>query len=413
MKLILSHPTANANVRATAEGLLQADLLSEFYTSVASFPGTLFDRLGTISLFSEIRRRRFDPKLQPFTRVAPWREMGRILASKVGLTTLNRHESGYFSLDAVYQYIDRRVAADLIHASRRGVEAVYNYEDGSLISFLQAKKMGLKCYYDLPIGYWRAGLKFLNEERERVPEWASTLTTFEDSEEKLNRKDQELSLADVILVASTFTATTLLEYPGKLPPIEVVPYGFPPVNSNREYASSSGKRRIKILFVGSLSQRKGIADLFSVAEELKNYIELTVVGHKASENCKALNIALNRHKWIPSLPHAEILSMMREHDVLIFPSLFEGFGLVISEAMSQGTPVITTERTAGPDLISNNQNGWLIQAGERDELKASIEKILANPSLIKSAGEEALETARLRPWKIFGQDIANVIVKYS
>ena len=113
MKLILSHPTANANVRATAEGLLQADLLSEFYTSVASFPGTLLDRLGSISLFSEIRRRRFDPKLQPFTRVAPWREMGRILASKAGFTTLNRHESGYFSLDAVYQHIDRIVAADL------------------------------------------------------------------------------------------------------------------------------------------------------------------------------------------------------------------------------------------------------------------------------------------------------------
>ena len=256
-------------------------------------------------------------------------------------------------------------------------------------------------------------MKLLNEERERFPDWASTLINFEDSEEKLNRKDQELSLADVIIVASTFTATTLLEYPGKLPPVEVIPYGFPPVYSNREYPSSNVKRRIKILFVGGLSQRKGIADLFTVAEELRNYIELTVVGHKAIENCTALNIALSKHKWIPSLPHAEILRLMREHDILIFPSLFEGFGLVISEAMSQGTPVITTERTGGPDLITNDQNGWLIRAGERDELKASIEKILGNPSLIRSVGKEAMETARLRPWKNYGQDIANTIVKYS
>ena len=50
---------------------------------------------------------------------------------------------------------------------------------------------------------------------------------------------------------------------------------------------------------------------------------------------------------------------MKEHDVLIFPSLFEGFGLVITEAMAQGTPVITTDRTAGPDVISDNENGCL------------------------------------------------------
>jgi hypothetical protein len=152
MKLILTHPTGNANVRAAAEGLLQADLLSDFYTSFASFPGTLLDRLGGIHLFSEIRRRRFNPNLRPFTRVWPWREVGRMLTSKAGLVSLNRHETGYFSLDAVYQNIDKKVAADLKSAASRGVEAVYHYEDGSLFTFSQAKKIGLKCFYDLPIG---------------------------------------------------------------------------------------------------------------------------------------------------------------------------------------------------------------------------------------------------------------------
>jgi len=412
MKLILTHPTGNANVRATAEGLLQADLLSDFYTSVASFPGTLLDRLGGIHLFSEIRRRRFNPNLRPFTRVWPWREVGRILTSKAGIVSLNRHETGYFSLDAVYQNIDKKVAADLKSAASRGVEAVYHYEDGSLFTFSQAKKIGLKCFYDLPIGYWRAALKLLKGERERFPDWAVTLTNFEDSEEKLNRKDEELSLADVIIVASTFTATTLLDYPGILPPIEVIPYGFPPVCSNREFAPASGHRRLKILFVGGLSQRKGIADLFAVAEELEHHIELTVVGCKAVEECHALNIALTKHTWIPSLPHTDILKLMRQHDVLIFPSLFEGFGLVISEAMSQGTPVITTERTAGPDLITNNQNGWLIRAGARDELRTSIENLLTNPSVIRSNGKAAMETARSRPWNMYGKDITKAIIKY-
>ena len=163
----------------------------------------------------------------------------------------------------------------------------------------------------------------------------------------------------------------------------------------------------------SFTEKGNCRSLCSDGEELEPYVELTVVGRKAGEECQALNIALTKHTWIPSLPHADILKLMQRHDVLIFPSLFEGFGLVISEAMSQGTPVITTERTAGPDLINNDQNGWLIQAGARDELQASIEKLLTNPSVIRANGKAAMETARSRPWNIYGQDIAKAIIKNS
>ncbi len=102
---------------------------------------------------------------------------------------------------------------------------------------------------------------------------------------------------------------------------------------------------------------------------------------------------------------------MREADLLIFPSLFEGFGLVISEAMSQGTPVITTERTAGPDLISHDQNGWLIKAGSTIDLKNAIEDILYNPRKVKRAGQEAYEAASRRPWEIYGRELSDAIKK--
>ena len=82
---------------------------------------------------------------------------------------------------------------------------------------------------------------------------------------------------------------------------------------------------ISILFVGSLSQRKGVADLFAVAENLKKHVELTVVGKKAADNCKALDIELAKHTWIPSLPHDEILKLMREHDVLVVPLKHQPF----------------------------------------------------------------------------------------
>ncbi len=399
-------------MRAAAKGLMEANILAEFHTAIASFPGSIIDKLGAIGLFAEIRRRRFDPSLQSITLTSPFFEAGRIISSKIGLSQLIKHESGIFSIDAVYKNIDKKVAARIQFLSEKGVKGVYAFEDGALLSFIEAKRYGLKCFYDLPIGYWRTARKLLEVEKERWPEWASTLTGFKDSETKLERKDQEIQLADVIFAASQFTANTLSAFPGTLPPVKIIPYAFPPVNTQKEYAVIQGKRRIKLLFVGGLSQRKGIADLFAAVQRLETYVELTVVGLKATSDCAALNAALQKHHWIPTMPHHEILKLMREYDVLIFPSLFEGFGLVITEAMSQGTPVITTDRTAGPDLIKHGENGWLIQAGSTQALKNAIDNLIQNPSQIAEAGSKAIETARLRTWKMYGEELANAVKEY-
>jgi glycosyltransferase involved in cell wall biosynthesis len=100
---------------------------------------------------------------------------------------------------------------------------------------------------------------------------------------------------------------------------------------------------------------------------------------------------------------------MRSHDVLVFPSLFEGFGLVITEAMSQGTPVITTDRTAGPDLITHGKNGWLIQAGSTESLVQQLEMLVKNPVAVKEAGANARKTAAARPWCIYGSELVAAI----
>lgn len=409
-KLVFSHPTGNANVRAAAAGLAQAGRLAAFHTAIAAFPGGWLYRLGAASPLAELRRRSFGAELAPLTHTWPWREAGRLLAERAGWTALVRPETGPFCVDSVYQSLDRRVAASLARAARRGAGGVYAYEDGAADAFRAAKSLGLTCYYDLPIGYWRAAQRLLAPERERWPEWAPTLVGFGDSDAKLERKDEELRLADRIFVASRFTANTLRDYPGALAPVEIIPYGFPAAGAARAY-SFSGGRPLKLLFVGSLSQRKGVANLFAAVAALAPHVELTVVGHKTGGACPALDAALARHRWIPSLPHAEVLRLMRAHDVLAFPSLFEGFGLVITEAMSQGTPVITTDRTAGPDLIEHGHSGWLVEAGSTEALQAAIAELLHRPAAAAQAGRAAQEAARRRPWATYGQELAAALAR--
>lgn len=380
-------------------------MLQEFHTSIANFPGSSMDLVSGLGPMKILRRRQFDKSLRKYTRTWPWKEAGRILAPKMGLNRAVRHETGPFCLDAVYKKQDQLVARRLERLSHKGLTGVYAYEDGALESFKEARRLGISCLYDLPIGYWRTARKLMESELERWPEWATTLTGFKDSKEKLERKDKELSLADCVFVASSFTARSLINYPGELPQVSIIPYGFPKVYEKRVF-NSPHNRPIKLLFVGGLSQRKGIADLFWAVDQLKDYVSLTIIGRRPDISCPALDKALKKHFWYPTLPHQEVLRQMREHDVLVFPSLFEGFGMVISEAMSQGTPVITTDRTAGGDFIKHAENGWLVEAGSKESLLAAIEEVVIDPDSIARVGAMAMEVARRRPWGKYGQELA-------
>lgn len=406
--IVLSHPTGNANSRAAALGLARAGHLGAFHTSIATFPGDLLDRVSALPGLGELRRRRFDAALRPVAATWPWREAGRLVAARLGCRGLLAHERGFFSVDAIYRGLDRRIAATLDSRSRPS--AVYAYEDGAGASFEAARGLGIACLYDLPTGYWRAARRLLAVELERWPEWASTIVGFADSDEKLERKDQELRLADHIFVASSLTRRTLADFPGPLPPVHVIPYGFPAAaGAKPEEDIRSGP--LKLLFVGNLSQAKGVADLFAAVAALGDAVTLTVVGRKPGPPNAALDAGLGRHRWIPSLPHDAVLREMRAHDVLVFPSLFEGFGMVMTEAMSQGTPVITTDRTAGADLIEHGRNGWLFEAGDTASLRRSIEHLLQNPDDVVRVGQAALDTARQRPWEVYGMELAQAVIR--
>ena len=404
--ILLSHPTGNANVRGALNALLEQGILESFHTSVACFQGNplYFIAMGPLKDF---RRREFDKRLQGKTHTHPWKELGRMAFAKLGWKTLVKHEIGCCCVDAVYRCIDVQVAR-YVQKQHTQIDAIYAYEDCALDTFQAAKEYRKKCFYELPIGYWRAMRELLEEERQKNPAWAMTLGGFNDSETKQNRKDQELTLADKIFVASTFTKRTLELYPGKLPEIVVIPYGFPPVNMQRKYIPFKN-RKIKILFVGGLSQRKGLSYLFNALKGLEKAVELTVIGGGNVEQCPALKAALNKVYYMPSLSHQEVLNVMAKHDLLVFPSLFEGFGLVITEAMSQGTPVITTERTCGPDVITNSKDGWIVPAGTVNPIRKLLEELIAQPAMLQTVGEAARQTAACRPWKRYGEDLLRFI----
>jgi starch synthase len=365
------HPTGNRFVEALVEGLAQREMLNRYYTTVAVARDARWPDWLPRRLARQVQRRRAPLPGRLLAR-RPWRESVRLLLGN-SIRALVAHESGWASVDAVYHDLDRWAARSI--RTQSGVRGVYAYEDGALASFRAAADRDLACIYDLPIGYWRAGRELMAEERQRMPEWAATLTGLQDSPAKLARKDEELMGASSIVVASSFTRDSLrLARLAAGAAVHIVPYGAPPAWDQRaleEKLRTRKQGKLKLLYVGSLSQRKGLAEVFAAAAAVKGAAELTVIG-RAVADCRPLREGLKAHRYLPSLPHAEILREMREHDLLLFPSLFEGFGLVILEAMAQGMPVITTTHTAGPDVIRSGVDGMLVPIRDAAAIATAI-----------------------------------------
>ena len=402
--IIFSHPTGNANVRAAATALDEAGLLAEFWTCIAWSPGDWRERWLPRRLVTELHRRALPAALASKTQAAPWREAGRLLAGRLGWRGLIQHETGVFSIDAIFRDLDERVARRV--SAGRAVAAVYAYEDGALRSFQAGQARGARCLYDLPIGYWRVGQRIYREEAEREPEWAGTLTGVRDSPRKLARKDAELELADAVFVASTFTQSTLAEAPGLTAPVHVVPYGAPPPVPRSAFERPGGK--LRVLFAGSLTQRKGISYLLAALAPLGSQVELTLLGAKTG-TCAPLEEALRRHRWIPSLPHGEVLREMARHDVLVFPSLFEGFGLVILEAMAQGLPVITTPHTAGPDIIEDGIDGFIVPIRDATAIAEKLELWVRDRTRLAAMSEAARATAARFSWASYRRRLVDAV----
>jgi glycosyltransferase involved in cell wall biosynthesis len=362
-----------------------------------------------------LQRRSFPGTIRARTRTVPEREMIRLLAGTVGLTS--KHETGAFSIDAVLRALDRKVAdrlrnidnPEIIGAreSFRSWDSVYAYEDGALETFLAARDRGFKRIYDLPIAYWQTSRRLLREEAERYPDWEPTLGATRDSDEKLSRKTQELELAELVVCPSRFVLDSLPPEACAKKRCLIAPFGSPDVDLRNQATRSSG--RLRVLFAGALTQRKGLADLFA-AMKLVNakQIELVVMGSLLRP------LSWYRERFADFVyeqprPHGEVLRLMQSCDVFVLPSIVEGRALVQQEAMACGLPVIATKNAGTDDMIVDDETGFLVPIRSPDSIAEKISWCVANRSLVNGMGIAARKRAAEFTWRAYGERIVAAV----
>lgn len=399
------HPTPNPCARNAALALYDLDYLNSIITTIAYNPnsqlaGYIFNlpKYGS-QIHQELSRRTWiaPPKTKLYTY--PWQELIRILSVKSGLS-----QSSQGCINQVYKSLDTQVARQHLN----NIDAIYAYEDGAATTFHSAKAKGILCLYDLPIPYYKTSRHIQQEEAQNFPELASSLQAIDEPQWKLDRKEQEIALADHIFVASSMTHHSLIDagVPGDR--ISVIPYGAP-----IDYFKPQPKpdSTFRALFVGRVGPRKGVHYLLQAWQSLQlPEAELQLIGINEFPEHWLANYQ-DHIVYTPSVPHYTLQEHYTRASVFVFPSLVEGFGLVLLEAMACGIPVITTPNTAGPDIIQDGVEGFIIPIRDVEALKEKIEWCYHNPEELTEMGHAARRKAEDLTWAQYRFQLGNQIKK--
>ena len=387
-KFLVSHPTGNTFVRALLNQLNNLNQLEMFFTTIGTGEGTN----SWIASFCKGKRQYAIPDKLIYRQWMP--EVARLLSK-------GNQEKKRRRVDLSYQALDHKVSRLL---SNHSSQVLHAYEDGCSSSFARAKELGMQCSYELPIAHWATVRRLLAEEAERYPEWEPTLESTREPEEKLFRKEEELRLADRITCPSQFALDSIPLKIRQTIPCQVSSFGSPPCDPIH-LQSSQQNGFLKLLFVGSMSQRKGLADLFEAIKLLKcEPISLSILG-QPSMPMEFYRKQFSEFAYFPPCSNQKVREIMKAHDALVLPSIVEGRALVQQEALSCGLPIIVTPNAGGKDLVNEGKTGHIVPIRSPQKVAEAICSMIENKNHQEEIRKLCQKKAKQYTWAKYAQNI--------
>jgi glycosyltransferase involved in cell wall biosynthesis len=139
------------------------------------------------------------------------------------------------------------------------------------------------------------------------------------------------------------------------------------------------------LYVGRLSQEKGIQRLLELWHRVQPPIPLRVIGEGPLEHL--VKQAGPTVQWLGWQPRDLVLANMRDARLLLFPSeCYEGFPLVLLEAMATGLPVIATDRGSVPEIVERGRTGVLVRGGSVNDWEDALRWAIGHPGELTALG---------------------------
>jgi glycosyltransferase involved in cell wall biosynthesis len=214
---------------------------------------------------------------------------------------------------------------------------------------------------------------------------------------------------DLIIAVSRFTANQVEEFLAVEPSrIRVIPHG---VHLRAEVPSTS--RQNLVLFVGAIQRRKNVRALVRAFERMPASWRLALAGAAdgfgAAEELQAVESSPRRSDIdvLGYVTQSELEALYLRARIFAFPSLDEGFGMPVLDAMANSVPVVTSQRSALPEVAGDA--GLLVNPEDPEEIAAALvrlasDEVLRN-DLARRGRERALQfswdSALAKTWEVY------------
>jgi glycosyltransferase involved in cell wall biosynthesis len=404
MRFVVGTIAHNQHIQNIAGALHEAGMLGRFYTGgVDHWNSSLLRRLRKVAgqqvpqLNARLARRRISTVPEELIS-ADWSWEGwRVFAHYAGLGPLVEDwfwERSEMALDLQ--------CGELIRNSH--YDAFFGVEHGALFSIQAARAAGKKACVAFLSPHHKTQERWLDPQYDRFPElWTPATRRLREKARKRDaRRDEEARVADVIHCASNFTRNSLIAEGIAPQKMVMAPLGCPAVAAVGPTPVSPSRRTLRFVYAGPVSVRKGAHLLLEAWNLLspRSGAELHFYGVVTLPKA-VVERASARVVFHGNVSRIEMARAYQKASVLVFPTLCDGFGMVVAEALAHGVPVITTPNAGAADLIVEGRNGFLLLPADTAALAARLEWCLDHPAELRGMREEALATAGRWSWADF------------
>lgn len=231
------------------------------------------------------------------------------------------------------------------------------------------------------------------------------------------REEREYKLADNIFVLSSFAHSTFLAQGVSANRVKMLPLGvdtrrFRPSSrtlSERIKRISSGEP-LRVLTVGTFSCRKGALDYLATVDELHSAdFRFRFVGGIERDAAGIARKLAHRVEFTGRQKHLSLPDQYAWGDVFIFPTLEDGFAVVLAQAQAACLPILTTTNSSGPDLIADGQSGWVLPIRDPQAFVSRLRWCSQNRSQLADMVTFLEQNHQVRDWTDVAVDFENTM----
>lgn len=189
--------------------------------------------------------------------------------------------------------------------------------------------------------------------------------------------------ADIVTTVSNFTAELVKQDLQIKKTIKVI-YNGVDEQCFKPAKQRSLNKEVRVLFSGNLTRRKGGHWLLPIVQRLDKRI---VIYYTSGLREKTQLAAHPQLRPLGRLLHENMPALYQEMDILLFPTVREGFGLAAVEAMACGLPIVATNNSSLPEVVTSMQGGFLCPLGDVDAFASAIQTLADDAILRRQMGE--------------------------